>query len=287
MYEIIDKGDWTLDFMLDAIKNSYVDVTGDGKTEDDTYGFLFDDARLIDAFWSAFDLTCVSRDSDNNPVLDIDIGKMNSVCDAIRALERDYRYVYCYDTVKKAEEGLVCEDLSLEKFAADGTMFWLSNIYMTERKTMRNMETEYGIISLPKWDDAQEDYYSFNNTFAVYAIPGTNKNPTVASAALEALASDSYRYVAPVYYNRVLKGRYTTDIESSKMLDKIVETTTLDFGWIYDREISKIAEESLRYFIREESYSFSTFWKQNNKRYSKAFNTLIDKYKKMAAEGGY
>ena len=287
MYDVVNSGKWTHEYLLNAVKGTYVDVTGDGKTEDDVYGLLFDDARLIDSFWSAFDLTCISRDSDNNPYLDINVDKMNSVCDAIRALERDYRDIYCWETMKYQTAGVFCEDLSIEKFANDEAMFMLTNLYMTDREVIRNMKSEYGIIPLMKWDESQPDYYSFNNVFPSYAIPSTNVKPDVASAVLEALASDSYRYVSPVYYNKILKGRYLQDLESSAMIDLMVKNVKLDFGWIYDWAIAKIAQESLRYFIRENDSSFSSYWRGNKKRYQKAFDTLIAKYANMAAEGGY
>lgn len=285
LYKVINDGDWTLDYMLDLIKGSYVDVTGNGKTDDDIYGLLMDDARIVDTFWSGFDLSVVSRDSDGNPVLDIDKDKMGRVVDKLREMQNNMGDVYCIKTLL-LDGDVEGEDLNLAKFAADEGMFFLANIYMTDRQEMRNMDGDYGIIPVPKWDEFQKDYYTFNNAFDMYGIPTSVRDTARASAVLEALASFSYMSVAPAYYDKVLNGRYTRDLESTEMLDLMVKNVKLDFGWIYDWELEKIAQNSLRYLVRDESISFSTYWRRNGRLYETAFGKLTDKYKEMAKEQG-
>ncbi len=281
LYKVINDGDWTYDYMLNLIKGSYIDVTGNGKTNDDVYGLVMDDARIVDAFWSAFDISCMSRDSDGNPVFGFDNGKMEAVIAAVRSMQKENRDIFCIDSVKAEESG---EEgtTKLEKFSRDEAMFTISYIYVTEQKVMRDMKSTYGIIPLPKWDDAQDDYYSFNNAFAAYGIPTTVAKVDMATAVLEALAGYSYDSVAPTYYDRVLNGQYTRDLESSAMLDLMVANVKMDFGWIYDTDMKKIAQESFRYLIRSGDTTFGRFWAQNKKLYGKAFDNLIAAYQKRA-----
>ncbi len=284
LYKVINNGDWTLDYMMALVENYYTDVTGNGKTDDDIYGLILDDARLLDAFWAGFDLTVCERDSEGNPTLSVDRDKMTKVVDTLRNMNTNIRGIYCLKTMELGE-GEVGEDINIEKFARGEGMFLMANIYMTERKVMRDMTDAYGIIPLPKWDEYQKDYYSFNNAFDTFGIPTSCQDTARSSAVMEALASFSEMSVAPTYYDIILNGRYTRDLESSEMLDLMVKNVKLDFGWIYDWDIDKIAQNSLRYLVRDSELGFGTYWAQNRKRYEKKFEKLVDTYKAMAAAG--
>ena len=279
LYDIVDKGEWTIDKQLEIIKNTYVDVLGDGRTHDDIYGLGFDDCGTLDTYWSAFDLTMVKRDENGTPSIDPDISKFDAVVSKLYSIMYENKDAY-YIPAMQYEDSYVTE--TINKFAGDQFLFTTLTLQACDSKTVRDMESEYGIIPMPKWDTAQEDYYSFvGDGHTVFSIPTTVKDPVMISAVLEAMASESYRYVTPAYYNKVLKGRYMSDPESTQMLDKITANIKVDFAWIHAFNLDKLAMNTVRYYLREGKSSFATAWKGNHKRYEKFLKDLLASYAKI------
>lgn len=101
------------------------------------------------------------------------------------------------------------------------------------------------------------------------------------SATLEALAIESYKSVAPVYYDRILNGRYMRDLESSEMLDRVVDNIKLDYAWIHTFAMEKMAQMELRYLLRDGNSSFASHWRANRKRYSSSLTDLLKAYEKL------
>ena len=112
------------------------------------------------------------------------------------------------------------------------TMFttWL----LTGVNYLRDMEDDYGIIPMPKLDEAQESYTAYcHNGSSVFGIPTTENEPDKIAAFMEAMAAETYRVVTPAYFETALKGKYSRDSETSQMLDIIVSGVYLDIGYIY------------------------------------------------------
>ena len=100
---------------------------------------------------------------------------------------------------------------------------------------LRVMEDDYSILPMPKWDEAQEEYITMaDGNHNALAIPVTVQNLEAVGTITEALSAESYKIVFPAYYDVALKVKGTRDPESIKMLDRIVESSAFDFGYIYD-----------------------------------------------------
>jgi hypothetical protein len=101
---------------------------------------------------------------------------------------------------------------------------------------LRAMETDFGIIPLPKLDAQQENYYTHNNphTGAGISIPRSNKNLERTGMILEDLSAESRYTLQPAYYELNLRGKFVRDDDSQEMLDIILSNTAYDIGYIYD-----------------------------------------------------
>ena len=96
------------------------------------------------------------------------------------------------------------------------------------------METDFGILPLPKYDEAQEDYITFvNPAGSCLTVPITVASVERSGIVLEAMASESYRYLTPAYYNTALQQKYTRDNESAEMLDLLLQNRVYDLAMIY------------------------------------------------------
>ena len=60
-------------------------------------------------------------------------------------------------------------------------------------RLLRDMEIDYGIIPMPKMDDSQEDYVTYNFGTYYMAILLTAANPEMSAVMLEALTPRATR----------------------------------------------------------------------------------------------
>jgi len=99
-----------------------------------------------------------------------------------------------------------------------------------------DMTDDYGIVPMPKFDEAQEEYISPVALWAYFmTVPVTHAELDTSSKILDAMSYVSYRDIVPVYYDIVLQVKNIRDEETSDMLDIISSTrtylTAYAFGW--------------------------------------------------------
>ena len=284
MYDLVKSGQWTFAKQLEMIKNTYSDLSGDGKTADDRYGYIFDNNWSIDAFWSAFDLSLISKTDDGGLEIVSDNERFANALVAVYELAFENKDAYWLDTLQtesyKSVNGYQGEELA-EMFAEDRAFFMETRLRLTESELMRNMKSDYGIIPMAKMDETQDEYYTYvADWYMMYAIPKTVKDPDAASAVLEALAIEAYKYVAPAYFDKVLKGRYTRDTESSEMLEYIVDHIKIDRAWVHSYAVDKLPQYAMRYQLTEQhSSSFASFWRANKRKYQRSLEKYLAVYK--------
>ena len=116
-------------------------------------------------------------------------------------------------------------------FPGNQVLFW--HELMNWSKILRDMESDFGILPTPKYDENQTIYYSrvFNAT--MMAVPVTVLDTEREGIILEALCAESYKSVKPVYYDTMLKTKISRDEESGEMLDIIFANRIYDMGYLY------------------------------------------------------
>ena len=86
------------------------------------------------------------------------------------------------------------------------------------------MKSDFGILPYPKYTEDQEMYLNYFGGGVSTCIPVScdidYANEEV-SAVIEALASESYRFVSVPFYEAALKAAYNRDEISSQMIDII------------------------------------------------------------------
>ena len=95
---------------------------------------------------------------------------------------------------------------------------------------LRAMETDFGIIPFPKYDEAQEKYYSRVVDGWIYCVPSYAPNLERTSVIMEALAVESKNITVPAYMDIALRTKYARDDDSQDMLDIIHANRTMDLG---------------------------------------------------------
>ena len=226
VYDLVREGKWTIDKLMELADSVYTDVNGDGaKDEDDYYGYVTaDNGCLILSYFYGFDQRlAVVEDGKVNMVLNTE--KSAAICDKI------YRLTNAQGTYKPTDASNAG---IYTVFVNENALFCPMQLQYVYRQ-LRDYENSYGVVPLPKWDEAQSEYYSVCDAGAnVMVIPVTALNTEMIGAVVEALSAYSWRTVMPTYCDIVLNRKSARDPESAEMMELILASRVIDFAYLYD-----------------------------------------------------
>ena len=227
LYGLVDSGEWTIDKFIELTRELYVDTDGNGKKDEtDTYGFAYNICNTGDVWMTAFDqpLTVIGDDGS------LKVAFMSEKTDAALTKMRDYQY--------NALGFCEYEELySEENYFANGTVVFAPLRFSAAFGALRDMKDTYSILPYPKWDAAQEHYYTnADDKFQVFSVPKTAGDTEFIGMIYEALSAESYRSVYPAYYDVALKGKYTSDPVTADMIDLIMEGRKFEFSFQFGKE---------------------------------------------------
>ena len=224
-YELVTKGNWTLDAVERLSKDIYNDLNGDGKAgPEDLYGLVTTNGNMIDNFQISCDLKLVANDEDGFPMFADPTDERS-----VSAVQKVFDLVH-QQGVFMLDEGKT-KEVHEVMFMEDRGLFYTS--FLKDSQRFRTMETDFGILPYPKYDEAQKNYKTFSKAgFAAFAIPSTASDREFSEIMLEALCAESYKKVIPAYYDIALKNKYARDDDSAEMLDIIREGFDYDFACV-------------------------------------------------------
>lgn len=231
VYPIVLEGKWTIDAMLEHIKGVSRDVNGDNemKIEEDIYGYgttVNPPESLLSMQYGMGQFTTV-MDSSGYPQLAFDAGRMAAIVDKLNHLF----YV--------SGEGIATPtawDTAIQSFK-EGRLLMVNCVMLMADRRFRDMEYAYTALPMPKLDETQKEYYTTMPSGAstvVNGIPVTVQNIERSTVIFEALSAVGYEKIRPAFFETALKTKYALDDKVSQMFDLIMESNTIDFGFIYD-----------------------------------------------------
>ena len=108
------------------------------------------------------------------------------------------------------------------------TMFYMDHL--------RDIESDFGIIPYPKYDETQDNYGNLVSAWhsQFLCVPITAANVKRSGVILEELAYKGKELLTPAYYDKTLNGQYVRDADSSEMLDIIFANLVYDVGIYYN-----------------------------------------------------
>lgn len=280
VYSLVESGKWTFDKLTELSTSIYNDLNGNSEIdEEDLYGLGFHTWIGTDPLWSSFDINIFSKTDDGWYELDVNTDKLYTALEKIRYTLHDT--VGCFTpTDGKSDDSLINEIAT--KFSGDTLVFMENRLKAAENTILRNMQSDYGILPFPKYDENQKEYYSHaHDGYTALAIPTTNRNIDVAGAVLEAMASYSYRETIPAYLDIALKGQYMSDPTARKMVDTIIDGFTLDTAWMYVYTLGGGFNDDFREVMLENVTTYaSTYTKSESaiKKSLKTYKLLFSKF---------
>lgn len=100
--------------------------------------------------------------------------------------------------------------------------------------SLRDMNDDFGILPMPKFDENQENYSNFRGFSYVMCIPVTNEEADTTAAVMDLMSYLTYKEVIPAFYDGKLSSKQLRDTESVEMLDIIRETRKYEPAVIFD-----------------------------------------------------
>ena len=266
-YDKVRNGTWTMDEFVALTADLYAD-NGDGKVDNqDTFGF----AGLWDVgancFTQAVDVQIVTRHEDG----------------AFEMTLYNDRFVNFYSKL-------------LNWSKDDGVWLWQYNdrnkenvfvnfLDQTAYFTQDSLGTQYleaefsvGILPLPKYDVAQEEY-AHCNWGDNLCVPQTVKNTAMVGQALELMGYYSRTMVMPKYYDDVLQLRVSDAPDDREMVELVFNTMVFDPGIAYCDGDSSLF--NLVYLpsncVLEKMESISSYYTRNERSAKKFLENKIYK----------
>ena len=228
IYELVRKGEWTVDKLIELTKNFSEDLNNDGIfNEEDRLAIACSDFAKMNFWYGAFRQSTVSRGENDEPEYHVNSSRMVNVVEKLNTLFHAGRR----GSVYKAN---VEDPVYDEMFVEGRLLFYVAS--PSTAASFREYDINFGIIPLPKLDKNQERYGSWVDPWHLtLCVPSDNTDHERTSVILEAMAYHSYKLIYPAIVEQKIFGSGTRDIESLEMLeDYIFPNVFFDFGYIYD-----------------------------------------------------
>jgi len=230
LYDVVNKGAWTLDALHSSAKLVASDLNGNGEVDyvGDLWGFQTEYSNYLTMLNGAGE-TLIKLDSDGYPVIAVDNDRAATVIDKIYAIQNDATSVICADIVASNFTDVWGECMDVN-FTEGRALFSMAGLVRVTH--FRAMDIDFGVIPVPKYDEAQEGYHSNVSVYTsnFIALPSTTVNADRAGMIIEALSCESMYTLTPAYYDITLNGKAVRDEESSEMIDLILDTMVIDLG---------------------------------------------------------
>ena len=271
LYDLVRSGEWTIDKFIELTKDVYQDNNGDGKKDaEDTYGFGYQITNPGDVWLTAFDQPLTEVGDDGM----LSVTFMTDKTDAALTKMRDYQ---------ENSQGFFTYEVQYDEeiYFANGTLVFAPLRFDAAFDALRDMQDTYSILPFPKWDTAQEYYYTnADDKFQVFSVPQTVSDTEFVGMIYEALCAESYRNVYPTFYDVALKGKYSSDENTAEMIDLIMSGRKFDVSFQFGEQHFARLPYLFRDLLKAPSTALASKWttveKQINKKLEKFYEQFED-----------
>ena len=290
LYEVVNNGEWTLDYQNQIIADRYQDTgtTVNKKDDRDMYGLITGDTVSVDPYCVAGAIQLVSKNEDGEWYYNTEkFARTVDLCEKVQALYNNpSTYVF---------KGATLDDTGLtnivEAFASSKSMMATVQVFALETNVGDLAEFDYGIAPMPKFDENQENYATYvqDQVTGIGVSSAISDEDTMAmmGAVLECMASESYATVVDAYYSTALSYQYLQNPESKEMLDLIYNSLTFDFVGACSNIIMNNGGQSIRDQLRPLFSGKSTKLGSTLSKWQKGTDKALGKINDYLAELEY
>lgn len=218
LYAIVNEGKWTWDKLAEFSKA--VDAVDSIKGHGSALSF----ADYIDVAISSQGLSYTNNTEGVVPT--VNYLDNTALTPAKTIIEKLYSLIYTDNSFASLEDTAL-----RELFLTDTLMFMTDRLYVME--WIANSSVSWGILPLPKYDEAQAEYLSpLPDEAPVFCVLKNTAGYEVSGLILEALNAASYEYVTDAYINERID-YILRDSGSIYMLETICDSAYTDFAHMY------------------------------------------------------
>ncbi|MBO7665840.1 MAG: hypothetical protein J6S70_00250, partial [Clostridia bacterium] len=235
-YELVEKGEWTMDKMLEMARAVTQDTDGvDGLSYKDTIG-LFINWNYSNSLYIGSGEKFVVKNADGVPQLAFAGERQVDVTKKIFDIFHDDKVIYDegFNSQAIADGFKNCYWAARDRLGNDGALF--VTISLSDVLNLADYDCNFGMLITPKYTKDQDRYYSYISVIKATGcvIPVSNPEPENAAILLEAMNAASTATVKFDYYERIFKLQKARDQEDSDMLDRIFASRVYDIGSIFN-----------------------------------------------------
>lgn len=270
-YQMVYDNEWTLDNFQSIIKEISYDYTGDGTwDENDVYGFV-STWETGSTFFFGSGLRYIVCEEGSDPYLALDASAMSKATDL---LEKVLNIFYVNHSTYSSPPGK--ENLGMGTFKSGHALFY-TEVVQYIVALGKDMEADFGVLPIPKYNKQQEDYITWTNGICTTAsVSKAVQDLDKVGKTIEIFAIMSYQRVTPAFYDTVLQRKSVRDEESQGMLDIIFKTRTYDLCMYYDLGL----EPLFKTCVNNNKPNFSSNYTKQAGRAQKSLDKLIKKFAK-------
>ena len=270
LYKAVNDGKWTWDMFKELTRDVYMNLDGTGKINYATDRFGVNSAVwwFSTALMAGFNETIIRKDIEDMPYLSCKTEKFMDAYVSVVNFAADKKNI-----ARMSLDYTPTEEVP-NTFERDGALF--SGSHLSSLRSFRNMESDFALLPMPKWDESQDTYYSLVLDSLCIAIPVSSEDVSRSAFILEALTAESARLVNPAYYKISLEGKFIRDEESKDMLDIILENRVADICYsIYNWGGFT---ETMRNAFRVDNINIASILEKNENRIMNGMGKTIDAY---------
>ncbi|MBQ4573683.1 MAG: hypothetical protein IJA85_00640 [Clostridia bacterium] len=273
LYSAVREGSWTLEMMEMLQKDVYSDLDSNGKEDiTDQYGLMFDEG-CGNAFYAGCGMLMVEND-DGEIKINMNSEKSIGVLDRLNSMFSEGSHIR-NDTMALGNDSDGVPHY-VSSFMKGRVLFNVSS--PTAMVTyLRDMEDDYGMLPMPKLDEAQADYFTIYNSWmpSGYGIPITATETGRIGVISETMARLGYTTVQPNFVEVTMKEKVARDENSKEMLDYIMNSLVIDLNMIFNFGNSSI---ELRKYAAGLTENFASKYEKLTKVITKDIDKLLEQY---------
>ena len=270
LYEVVDSGSWTYDKMIEYCSSVGSDLDGDGVLgENDRYGLALNGFSVFTMTYGG-GFRMIEKDADDLPYLNISEAFLSYLQKHITTVAENSS-ILNGDTIAKGD---ILRGVEIRKKAFQENRVLFYNEMLTMATMLRNMETDFGILPMPKSDVSQKQYYSFfhNSNSSTVTVPVTNGDLDRTGRILEDLLYQSYLLVRPAYFEKTVTAKMMRDETSERMLDLILSNI------IFDDALEPGVLDGMRTMFNKANENLASALESKRESYEKKLEKIITAY---------
>ena len=225
-YKTVSAGKWTFDELYNLSKDAYVDLNGDSTVnEGDQFGLLIQSTKL-QAFYTAAGVNMIPNDGENRLEFVVNVTELEQIWAKISVLLQEKSTV----NASSASGSIIA---SPDAYFVEGKALFMLH-RLGALKSFTDMTDGFGVLPVPKYNEAQTNYYTQLHSCELWSIPIDAKDPEMSAAVMTSMGYDSHEIVLEPHFEKLLKTRYVKDSESGYMIDTIYYNIYMNFDSIYN-----------------------------------------------------